>query len=90
MSRLEIDRSKCTIFVINADHVKLQSWVEVFDCEVGSFPTYYPGFLWGQSENLSFRDPICEKVLTRLAVWKRGILFVARSYLKFHVGNNLI
>lgn len=68
LSGLNINRSTCTIFGINTNIVKLQSWVEMFDCEVGSFSLYYLGFpLGGQSESYALLGPVCEKIHKSLA-----------------------
>ena len=60
MSGLKINRSKCVILGINIDQVKLWRWAEVFDCEVGSFPSSYFGLsLGGNPRALTFWVPIC-------------------------------
>ena len=47
--------------------------MEVFDCKVGSFLSYYLGAsLEGNSRVVSFWNPFCEKINKRLAVWKKG------------------
>lgn len=74
-SGLKINRSKCTVFVfgINSDQAKLQKWVKVFDCEVGSFPSFYLRLLLrGNSKAVSFWDLVSEKICKRRAVWKKG------------------
>lgn len=52
MSGLKINRSKCTIFGINTDQVKLQRWTKVFDYEIDSLPSSYLGLPSGRSLEL--------------------------------------
>lgn len=63
LSGLKINRSKCTILGINTNALKLQRWVEVFDCEVGFFPSMYLGLPLGDNPRaMSFWDSVCEKI----------------------------
>lgn len=74
-SGFKINRSKCTVFVfgINSDQAKLQKWVKVFDCEVGSFPSFYLRLLLrGNSKAVSFWDLVSEKICKRRQCGRKG------------------
>lgn len=44
---------------VNSDQDKLKRWVEVFDCEVDSPPSYLGLPLSGNPKATTFWDPIC-------------------------------
>ena len=64
MSRLKINGNKCTIFGINSDQDKLKRWVEMFDCEIGSFPSSHLGLFGGwKRESFDFLESYLGKNL---------------------------
>lgn len=64
MSGLKINRNKCQILG-NSDSEKFGRWVEVFGCEVGTFPSSYFGVPLGGLVNRELHcfGNLCEKVL---------------------------
>lgn len=88
ISGLKVNLSKSNTVGIGVDELEFITYAKMFGCKVDTWPLKYLGLpIGGAPRSLSFWDPIGEMVQSKVAYWKKNLIFGRES--RFNKGGDV-